>query len=348
MPNVEAIDLFCGAGGLTFGLNKSQIKVVAGVDIDPASRFPFEANNKAKFLEQSVEDVSGRQLQSYYSPGAIKVLVGCAPCQPFSTYSQGPRGKKDNQWRLLEEFSRLVDETKPEIISMENVPALLTHPVFKKFIDQLSHHASGRRRYFVNYGLVKCEQYGLAQARKRMVLIASKYGEISLPAPSGKVGTVKQVIGHLHSQTAGEVDDKDAVHRSAKLSQLNLVRIKASTPGGTWKDWDDNLVADCHKRPGGSTYSSVYGRMEWDKPSPTITTQFYGFGNGRFGHPEQHRALTLREGALLQSFPKTYKFVKEGEQIRFNQIGRLIGNAVPPLLGELIGNAITEHLGQYH
>ena len=126
-----------------------------------------------------------------------------------------------------------------------------------------------------------------------------------------------------------------------------MQRIKASRPGGSWRDWDEDLVADCHKKGSGKTYPSVYGRMSWDELAPTMTTQFYGFGNGRFGHPEQNRALSLREGAILQSFPRSYKFARKGEQIFRKTVGRLIGNAVPVKLGEAIGKSILRHIGEF-
>ncbi|MEK7357168.1 MAG: DNA cytosine methyltransferase, partial [Bdellovibrionota bacterium] len=124
-------------------------------------------------------------------------------------------------------------------------------------------------------------------------------------------------------------------------------RIQHSKPGGSWRDWPDELIAKCHRKKKGRTYPSVYGRMKWDAPSPTITTQFYGFGNGRFGHPEQNRAISLREGSILQTFPRDYVFVKPGDEYRFKVIGRLIGNAVPVRLGEVIGNTIKLHLSQH-
>lgn len=344
MRQIQAIDLFCGAGGLTYGLSMANIDVLAGVDIDPASRFPFEANNKAEFIEESVENICGLDLKRKYSKSAVRLLAGCAPCQPFSTYSQGPRGKNDGQWRLLDEFTRLIDESKPHLVTMENVPALIHHPVFKKFADTLRYHPSGRRRYHVTYQLVECEKYGLPQRRKRLVLFASKFGQIQITAPSGKRKTVKQAIGRLPQQLSGDIDSQDIFHRSASLTSKNMKRIKQSKPGGTWKDWDPRLIAACHKRATGRSYPAVYGRMEWDKPAPTITTQFFGFGNGRFGHPEQNRAITLREGAILQSFPKSYKFVKNGSSVHFTSVGRLIGNAVPPLLGKLIGESISTHV----
>jgi DNA (cytosine-5)-methyltransferase 1 len=152
---------------------------------------------------------------------------------------------------------------------------------------------------------------------------------------------------HLSPLAAGEVCPDDPLHRASELSPLNLRRIRHSRPGGTWREWPRELVAECHKVNSGKTYPSVYGRMEWDKPAPTITTQFFGFGNGRFGHPEQDRAISLREGALLQSFPKTYQFVKPGGEYCFKTIGRLIGNAVPVRLGEVVGRTIRRHLEEH-
>lgn len=154
-------------------------------------------------------------------------------------------------------------------------------------------------------------------------------------------------IGHLPPIPAGGADENDPLHRSSSLSELNLRRIRTSVPGGSWKQWDDTLVAECHRRQTGSTYPSVYGRMRWDEPSPTITTQCYGFGNGRFGHPEQDRALSLREAALLQTFPPMYEFVEEGKPYHIKALGRHIGNAVPVDLGRVIAKSIKMHLEQY-
>jgi DNA (cytosine-5)-methyltransferase 1 len=178
-------------------------------------------------------------------------------------------------------------------------------------------------------------------------LLASKLGEIKLLSPKDyrcKRKTVKDVIGKLPPLEAGSFDSKDALHQSSTLSATNYKRILVSKPGGTWRDWPEYLIADCHKKKSGKTYPSVYGRMCWDEPSPTITTQFFGFGNGRFGHPEQNRALSLREGAMLQSFPKNYKFTPPGDPINKKLLGRLIGNAVPVKLGEVIGKSILKHV----
>lgn len=170
-------------------------------------------------------------------------------------------------------------------------------------------------------------------------------GPIELKASESKLKlTVKDAIGGLPRIAAGEKSADDPLHASAGLGAINLKRIRASTPGGTWRDWPKGLRASCHRRSTGKTYPSVYGRMEWDKPAPTMTTQCYGFGNGRFGHPEQDRAISLREAAIIQSFPKEYSFLAGGEEVTFERLGTLIGNAVPPKLGEAIGRSILAHV----
>ena len=132
------------------------------------------------------------------------------------------------------------------------------------------------------------------------------------------------------------------------MSEINKKRIQQSVPGGTWRDWDEELILKCHKKNSGKTYPSVYGRMKWDEPSPTITTQFYGYGNGRFGHPEQDRALTLREGAILQSFPRDYIFSDNEHEINKHDLAIQIGNAVPVELGRAIGISIIQHLNDHN
>ena len=345
--HATAIDLFCGAGGLTRGLLDAGVNVVAGYDIDETCIYPYEQNNTpAAFLKKSVSDLSGRELMRLYPKGKTKILVGCAPCQPFSKYTQGSDTTSDSKWGLLHQFARLVHELKPEIVSMENVPELQNHAVFKDFLRTLKqegyHFESDAEKR-----VVYCPDYGIPQHRSRIVLLASRLGPISLIPPthqSAKYRKVRDVLKKLPPIGAGEVSKTDPLHQSSGLSALNLSRIKHSRPGGTWRSWPSHLVADCHQVKSGKTYGSVYGRMEWDKTSPTITTQFYGFGNGRFGHPVQNRAISLREGAILQTFPRSYQFVKPGSEYHFKTIGRMIGNAVPVRLGEIVGRSITHHL----
>jgi len=225
---------------------------------------------------------------------------------------------------------------------MENVPGLMEQNVFKQFIKDLK-----KTGYYICYSVVNCADYGVPQHRNRLVLLASRLGKITLLSPkefkkSSK--TVREAIGEMPLISDGTSHPKDPLHQSAALSETNKKRIRASRPGGTWRDWSNELVADCHKKKTGKSYPSVYGRMSWDAPSPTITTQFYGFGNGRFGHPEQDRAISLREGAILQSFPKKYKFFEPDKPICKRHIGTLIGNAVPVDIGKLIGDSFYRHI----
>jgi DNA (cytosine-5)-methyltransferase 1 len=340
---ISAVDLFCGAGGLTHGLVRAGIDVRLGVDIDPACEYPYTSNNNAEFLLQPVEDLDADILQSYYGKEEIKLLAGCAPCQTFSTYNRNA-DDSDKRWWLLLQFSRLINDLLPDVITMENVPQLVSQHVFKDFVADLI-----RNEYFVSYQIVNSAEYGVPQQRKRLVLLASKLGPISL-LTSKELGikpkSVRDTLSALPALEAGARYSGDPLHCSSKLSEINMRRIRASRPGGTWRDWPQELLARCHAKESGKTYPSVYGRMTWDEPAPTITTQFFGFGNGRFGHPEQDRALSLREGAMLQSFPLEYSFVRTGEKIYHRTLGRLIGNAVPVALGEAIGNSIQSHVIQ--
>jgi DNA (cytosine-5)-methyltransferase 1 len=334
------VDLFCGVGGLTHGLARGGIAVVAGVDFDPACRFAYESNNLAKFLHRDVRTLTAEDVSSSFGTAPIRLLAGCAPCQPFSTYSRARRGQRsDEMWDLLVEFGKLIHEVQPELVTMENVPELAQHGVFEAFLRDLG-------GYSVSYGIVECQRYGIPQTRKRLVLLASRLGSIRLVEPETPsfVATVRSAIGGLGPVGAGESDAIDAMHSACRLSEINLRRIRASQPGGTWRDWGDNLVASCHRKGSGATYPSVYGRMEWDRPSPTVTTQCFGYGNGRFGHPEQDRAITLREAAILQTFPPEYRFLPEGERPKFYLMGRLIGNAVPVRLGEMIAKSFRQHV----
>ena len=343
---ITAIDLFCGAGGLTKGLEKAGIKVNLGVDIDPVCAYPYSKNNSGVFLEKSVTDISSDDIHMFFTKNSIKVLAGCAPCQTFSTYNR-KSDSSDERWWLLLEFGRLVQELLPEIVTIENVPGLVGKDVFNTFRERLI-----KLGYKINYSIVDCSKYGLPQNRQRLVLLASRLGNIRLLEPKEftrkTYRTVREAIGNLEPIKAGEQFYKDPMHTSSALSELNLQRIRASRPGGTWRDWPASLVANCHKKQSGTSYVSVYGRMKWEEPSPTITTQFMGFGNGRFGHPEQDRGLSLREGAMLQGFPKNYAFFEKRDLPTAKVIGRLVGNAVPVTLGHLIGKSIIRHVKEFH
>ncbi|PZQ45011.1 MAG: DNA (cytosine-5-)-methyltransferase [Micavibrio aeruginosavorus] len=340
---IVAIDLFCGAGGLTHGLLKESVIVKAGFDIDPACQYAFEANNKADYILKDVAKVTAKDIDTYFAEhDAITMIAGCAPCQPFSKYTQGQDTSKDEKWGMLYHFARIVEEVLPDIVTMENVPQLKKHSVYEDFEKKL--RSLG---YHVSSNIVYCPDYGMPQTRQRLVLLASRLGQINLIKPTHKpenYNTVRKVIGKLPAIKHGEAHRSDPLHISSKLSDKNLQRIRASKPDGSWLDWDQKLVANCHRAKDRQTYRSVYGRMSWDKPSPTVTTQFVGFGNGRFGHPTQDRAISLREGALLQTFPKNYKFNKKNDPVIIKNVARMIGNAVPVKLGKIIGKSIIKHV----
>ena len=344
MVVVEAVDLFCGVGGLTSGLLSAGVRVVAGIDVDKACCFPFEANHAgARFIEQDVSSVTGDQLRSLWSPGVVRLLAGCAPCQPFSSYARG-KGIGHAKWGMLGQFARLIKEAQPDLVTMENVPGLQRQEPFQHFLETLKQCG-----FHVSYGVLNAAEYGVPQRRKRLVLLAAKHGPIALPKPThpGKDHwvTVRKAIGDLPKLQHGRASKEDVIHRAASLSPLNLKRIRASKPGGTWRDWPVELVATCHTKESGKHSGGVYGRMMWDSPAPTMTTLCNGFGNGRFGHPEQNRAISLREAAIFQSFPKGYIFTEPGQVVSVKTVARLIGNAGPPKLAEAVGRQLLLDVG---
>ncbi len=342
---VKAFDVFCGVGGLSYGLQQAGISVSGGLDSDPSCRHAYTSNCEAAFIDQDIQQVNYQDIDRFFKNANIRILVGCAPCQPFSAHRRkAPKGEKDERWDLISEFQRIIAEGKPEVVSMENVPQLAKETVFAEFVERLEELG-----YFVSHKILNCAEFGVPQRRSRLVLLGSLLGPIRLPQPEhGTPPTVRQSIGYLPKLKDGTSCSEDRFHVCGSLSPLNLQRMKVSTPGGSWKTWPKPLLPECYKRQSGQTFSSVYGRMEWDKPAPTLTTQFLRYGTGRYGHPEQDRALTLREGALLQTFPPNYEFCSPSEPIVLATISRHIGNAVPPRLAQKIGNSILEHLGGKH
>jgi len=340
VKNLSVVDLFCGVGGLTHGFILENIKVIAGIDNDLTCKYAYEKNNGALFIHKSIKDVKGKDITKLYEKRDLKILVGCAPCQPFSLYSK--KKLKDSRWNLLQEFSRLINEINPEIVSMENVPRLKKCKIFQEFIENLE-----RGGYFVSWKIIFCQDYGIPQSRRRLVLLASKLGKIRLISKTWdkkKGPTIKNFIKNLEPIKAGEISKKDPLHRARNLSELNKKRIKSTPEGGGWKDWNSKLILNCHKKASGKSYGSVYGRMKWEAVGPTITTQFQIYGCGRHGHPQQNRALSLREGSLIQTFPKKYDFIDPSSKFSSRDIARHIGNAVPIKLAEIIAKSIKEHV----
>lgn len=346
---IDVVDLFCGIGGLSFGMKSKGFHIKGGFDIDYTCQYAYEYNNKAPFFYKNIKYVTKKDIKALYSEGSVRVLAGCAPCQPFSTYANKNKNKDPNKYDLLYEFGRLVKEVKPDIVTMENVPSIRAFKVknvLGDFIETLE-----SLNYKVSVKVVFCPQYGIPQTRKRLVLLASKYGEINLLPPyitdPKDYKTVRQTIGMLEPLSAGEASKDDPLHRAARLTPINLKRIRATKEGGSWRDWPEELILKCHKSERGRSFGGVYGRMKWDAPSPTITTECTGIGNGRFGHPSQDRAISAREAALLQTFPMNYRFFENEKNVSLTKASRYIGNAVPPRLGEVIAQSIKNHLNDY-
>ena len=342
---ISAVDLFCGAGGLTHGLLLAGIRVEAGIDVDSSAGHAYRSNNAdARFLEWDVARKNYPSVEKLFAGGKHRLLAGCAPCQPFSKLTNGI--ERHRSWDLLGNFGRFVERITPELVTMENVPELAQRgrEVFDAFLLKLE-----RNNYFVDWRIVNCADYGAPQSRKRLVLLASRLGDIRIPegrysGPS-KWKTVNEAIGDLPPLSAGAQHPDDPLHAAVRLSPLNMRRIRA-TPhdGGTKDHWPKRLELVCHQKESGSRYRSIYGRMWWERPAPTMTTLCNGIGNGRFGHPEQDRAISLREAALFQTFPLDYEFWPSTAKLNRRAIARMIGNAVPPALARALGDALLAHV----
>lgn len=346
---VKVVDLYCGVGGLSHGLQLEGFDVVAGVDNDKTCRHAYETNNEGRFIGRDIARFTVRELTDLYQGARVRVLVGCAPCQPYSSLSRRRLSKKDakKRWYPLYRFMTLIRRTKPEIVSMENVPDLADarkYRVFDEFLGTLKDLG-----YQISFKIVDASRYGVPQRRTRLVLLASLLGPISLVAeslPAGEWVSVRDAIGALPALEDGAEDPSDPLHRTSRLSDLNKQRI-AATPkdGGSATSWPAELIPACYQRTSGKSYmATVYGRMRWADPAPTMTTQCTTLGTGRFGHPTQDRAISLREAALLQSFPPSYDF---GDQIKLTHAARHIGNAVPVLLARAIGRSLKQHLEEH-
>ena len=330
---IHAVDLFCGIGGLTHGLSRSGVTVKAGFDNDESCRYTYEVNNcGSQFVAADIRQIGREHIEPYFAGAKATVMVGCAPCQPFSAHNR--KLKKEADCSLLYEYARLIEETQPDLVSMENVPGLAKHQAFADFLATLK-----RLKYNHDVHMVLCSDFGIPQNRKRLVLLASRLGSIRVPRRSADMATVREFIESLPPIGAGETHRDDPAHITIPLSNINKRRIRQSTPGGTWKDWDDDLLSACHRS---SYYPAPYGRMHWDDVAHTITTQFCYYSTGRFGHPEQDRAISVREGALLQTFPINYEFSEKGRPVVVHDAARHIGNAVPVKLAEAIGASIVE------
>lgn len=344
----SVIDLFCGVGGLTHGFQNIGFDVVAGIDFDKSCKYAYETNNNSSFKHRDISNLKSSEIELTFPEGKRKILIGCAPCQPFSVFNKKNSAtitkENDQRWRLLYDFSQLIKSVRPEIISMENVPFLKSFregKVLNDFVKTLEEEG-----YHISCNIFDAQYYGVPQRRQRLVLLGSLHGKIEMIpyTHSDKTITVREVIGDLPKIEAGEISNSDPLHRSRKLQDLNLTRIKSTPEGGGWEDWEEELVSECHKRESGKGFGSAYGRMSWDTVAPTMTTYCTGYNNGRFGHPDQDRAISIREAALIQSFPTDYDFINPNVRFSLSRIAKHVGNAVPVLLGEAIARSVEKHI----
>ena len=333
---MKAYDFFCGAGGLTRGLLNAGIEVVAGFDCDESCQSTYEYNNsRAKFAVANIRETGQNDLGLTGRRGRYDdvLFVGCAPCQPFSLQS-----KRNGHWRdatLLGDFGRLVEAVLPGYVLIENVPGIVRvrgFSTYRRFLRMLV-----RNDYQYVDRFLNAKYYGVPQNRLRLVLLATRHGLPTLPEPLFGKGfrpfrTVRQAISHFPAIAAGESDSEVPNHVAASVSELNLDRLR-NTPvdGGDRRSWPEHLKLKCHMGDY-KGHTDVYGRMRWDSPAPALTSRCNSISNGRFGHPTQDRAISLREAAAIQSFPDGYVFFGSN-----NHISTQIGNAVPVRFAEQIG-----------
>lgn len=344
---IKAVDFFCSGGGMSCGMQQAGIEVVAGVDFDLTCKATYEANIKgAEFIHADVFKLKEEALEK--DLGLKKnddnlLLIGCSPCQFWSIINTA-REKSAKSKDLLKEFRRFVEYFNPGYVVVENVPGVMRRKGesgLEDFIEWLKEN-----KYTVHANIHEVSNYGVPQHRKRFTLIANRItnSELYPVEYKDKKVTVRDVLGEkngFQKISQGHKDSTVFMHSTAGLNQLNQERLSLTPKdGGTRLAYvfDERLAAPCHY---GNTkgFKDIYGRMFWDKPAPTITTKFFSISNGRFAHPEEDRAISLREGAILQSFPKEYIF----KTTSIADTARMIGNAVPPKYAKAVGESIINN-----
>ena len=343
---LDVYDFFSGCGGTSRGFQNAGLNPVFALDFDKDAESTFRKNfPNVIFSRSDIMDFDISELDELIHAGktGVKLFCGCAPCQPFTGQNTTkPESRKDDRSFLLSRFGELVERYLPDYVFVENVPGIQkvikssTLRCFMNRLEKLEYHSTVR--------IVQSQNYGVPQRRRRLVVLASRHAPIDLPDPThgpryaAPYRTVRDCIEDLPEIAAGETHDEIPNHRAAALSPQNLRRIQETPPEGSRADWPEELHLSCHAKAGYSGHTDVYGRMKWDKPATGLTTRCISLSNGRYGHPEQHRAISVREAAALQTFPIDFTFSGS-----LNSQARQIGNAVPVLLAEVIGLHIIEH-----
>lgn len=345
MNKIKVFDFFSGCGGTSQGFKQAGFDVAFGLDFDHDAACSFKLNfPDAEFINADIRTLENNVIEHLFNvnDSSYTLFSGCAPCQPYSRQNSNKK-EGDPRLDLLNEFGRFVQHYLPDFVFVENVPGMQkfneNEGTFKSFISMLSRHG-----YNVDFKVLPAAWYGVPQTRERLVLLAAKNHQVTLPTQThglenSPYSTVRDWIGFLPPISAGETHPTVSDHVSAKLSDVNLQRIKATAEGGGRESWPDHLILECHRTHKG--HSDVYGRLYWDKLASGLTTRCISYSNGRFGHPEQNRAISVREAACLQTFPLDYKFTGA-----LNSKAKQIGNAVPPKMAEVIGNQILHIMRQ--
>ncbi len=342
---IRVADFFSGCGGTSAGLRAAGMQIIFGLDFEPSAAATFRRNfPDAVFLEKDIRLVEPEVVAAAIQGDGPLLVAACAPCQPFSSFVHRkavPSSRRSLLLRLLP----ILELTNPEYVMIENVPGLDTRApagTFNRFCKAL--RGLG---FHINWGVVDCQSYGVPQRRRRLVLLGSRLGPVEIPKPTHGCGpslkpksTVREWIADLPALNAGDTDPAVPNHTASALTELNRRRLLASRPGGNRLDWPEDLWLDCHV--GHRGHSDVYGRMSWDAPSPALTTKCTSLSNGRFGHPDQDRPISVREAACLQTFPRDFVFVGG-----IKSATRQVGNAVPVLLAQTMGEYVGIHLDRH-
>ncbi len=334
-----AIDLFAGCGGLTKGMLKAGFFTKVAVEIDDDAVRTFKMNHKStKIIHKDIRKISIAEVKRMLAGRKLHLLAGCPPCQGFSSVRRLNRRKniKDDRNNLINEYLRFVKGLKPKTIMMENVPGLTNYIHFKRMVKELL-----SLNYKIDYKVVNAKDYGVPQRRRRLVLVGSLLGDINVAEGNGKKATVKETIGGLEPVTK----TNDSIHKIVATHESRIKEMIRQIPkdGGSRKDISKKYVLDCHKKENVG-FNDIYGRLRWDDYSTTITGGCLNPSKGRFLHPTKNRVITPREAALLQSFPRSYKFPSD---IPKASLALLIGNALPPKLSYAQSLSIRKHLKQY-
>lgn len=348
-----AIDMFAGCGGLSLGLMQAGFRIGCAVEIDEVAAESYKANHPATpVLLRDVRDVSARELRSSVKQRTVDLIAGCAPCQGFCSLNKYEDTNGQNE--LVLTMGDLVREIGPTAVLMENVPGLIDQgkPIFESFLRRLA-----RAGYLSTYGIVQMADYGVPQYRRRLVLVAGYGFRPMLPFPTHTKSlsghtfqkpwvTVRDAIGALK----GPVSLSTARRRGGPrrfnwhivrdLQSQTKRRLRVAVPGKTWLDIDEHIRPECH-RSEYKGFTNTYGRMSWDDVAPTITGGCTTAARGRFGHPDRRRyTISVREAAILQGFPRSYRFADD----RIDRVCDMIGNAVPPLYARRVGESLLYQL----